>query len=169
MWMSTRERNSDQPESSQEEALATNRREPRIPDPTLRDYFDKNKHVTNHRGHVDECKLSEKMRTLTMNVHGCRPENNERLQTIRTSIEKDQIGISLFNKANAKWNTLNVNRVGKEMKKMDRGVQLMTADSKQWEVTKNNYLPGGLLNAIGSKCASVITVKKITIGKWEIG
>ena len=51
------------------------------------------------------------------------------------------------------------------MKKMDRGVQLLTADSKQWEVTKNNYLPGGLLNVIGSKCASVINAKKITIGR----
>ena len=41
----------------------------------------------------------------------------------------------------------------------------MIVDSKQWKVTKNNYLPGGLLNVIGSKCASVITAKKITIGK----
>ena len=36
------------------------------------------------------------------------------------------------------------------MKKMDRGVQLHTADSKQWKVTKNDCLPGGLLNVIGS-------------------
>ena len=75
--MSTRERNSDQPESSQEEALVTNRRESRILDPTLRDYFDKNKHEINHRGHIDECELSEKIRILTMNVRWRRPETKE--------------------------------------------------------------------------------------------
>ena len=100
--MSTRERNSDQPENSQEEALVTNRREPRIPDPILRDCFDKNKHETNHRGRVDECESSEKMRTLTMNAHGCRLENKERLQSIRISLEKNQIDIALFNEANTK-------------------------------------------------------------------
>ena len=66
----------------------------------------------------------------------------------------------MFNEANAKWNAINVNRVEKEMKNMDRGVQLHTTDSKQLKATKNDYSPGGLMNVIGSECASTISAKK---------
>ena len=100
--MSNRNRDSDQPESSINEVVEISMREPRISDLALADYFDANKHVINHRGHVDECKVSGKIRMLSMNVHGCRPENDERLQRIRTSIEKHQIDVALFNEASTK-------------------------------------------------------------------
>ena len=48
---------------------------------------------------------------------------------------------------------------------MDKGVQIQTADSKQWKTTKRSYLPGGLLNIINSKYNPIINEKKVTVGR----
>ena len=81
---------------------------------------------------------------MSMNAHGYIIDKNERLQLIRLSLEKHQIDIVLFNEANAKQNAINISRVEKRMKRMNRGVQTNTADSKQYKSSDKDCLLAGL-------------------------
>ena len=99
------------------------------------------------------------MRILALNMCGCRPEQVERIKELRASTEKHQIDMSLFNEANAKQNATNVERVEREMKKIRRGTKILALDSKKQNVTKRNYLLGGLLNTMQNKHTAIIDQK----------
>ena len=62
------------------------------------------------------------MRILSINIHRCVLEQNERLKAIKNPITKYNINISLFNETNTKWNTINVSRINRVMKSKDKGV-----------------------------------------------
>ena len=55
------------------------------------------------------------------------------------------------------------------MGKIGKGTKVITVDSKQWNMTENEYLPGGLINIISQKYTSIIDWSKIQIrrlGNW---
>ena len=60
---------------------------------------------------------------------------------------------------------MNISRIERVMRSNDKGAQILTADSKQWKTTNSSYLPGGLLNIIGSKYSPIINEKKVTVGR----
>ena len=64
-----------------------------------------------NEGYIDEVKLNNNMRILSMNIHGCRPEQYERLKSIRDALNTYQVDISLFNEANTKWNSINISKL----------------------------------------------------------
>ena len=39
---------------------------------------------------------------------------------------------------------------------MDREVQIISADSKEWATSPKDYLPGRLISVLGSKCSSIM-------------
>ena len=51
------------------------------------------------------------------------------------------------------------------MRKIGKGTKVITADSKQWNMTDNEYLPGGLINVISQRYTSIIESSKIQICK----
>ena len=146
--MSNDKGKSVKPEASKVDGNKVNSKDVRIPNPTIIDYCENDMNEMKHRGHADEHKVNKNMRTIAMNMHGCRPEQTERLKDIKGAMGKHQMDVALFNEANAKWNAMNVSRVEKVMKKMEKGIQTHTSDSKQWKATKNSYLPGGLLTLL---------------------
>ena len=55
------------------------------------------------------------------------------------------------------------------MRGIDREAAIFVADSKEWETTPSDYLPGGVMSVIFSKCSPLINKKKITkgqLGNW---
>ena len=104
------------------------------------------------------------MRMITLNVKGCRMNSTQRTRELRESIQKHQIDVALFTETNTKWNSRNVDKIEYEMEKIAKGTKCITADSKQWKMTKNENLPGGLMNVINQKYVSIIDQKKIEIG-----
>ena len=148
--------NNDQPE---------NRRDENVPMPLIREHFEDNGNEIKNKGHVDTTKTNENMRIITLNVKGCRMRNNNRIKEMRESIGKHQIDVALLNEANAKWTTRNVDKIEKETEKIGKGTKVITADSKQWSMTENECLPGGLINVISQKYASIIDSSKIKIGR----
>ena len=133
--------------------------------PLIRECFEDNGNVIKSKEHVDVMKATENMRIITLNVKGCRIKNNDRITEMRESIEKHQIDVALFNEANTKWTTRNVDKIEKEMRKIGKGTKVITADSKQWNMTENEHLPGGLTNMISQKHTSMIDRNKIQIGR----
>ena len=153
------------PESSQRDANEIENRNIRIPNPTITEYFNHNIYEIKNKGYIDEVKVQDNMRILSMNMHGCRPENYERLKEIKEALKKNQVDIALFNEANTKWNSYNISRIERVMRSMDKGVKIQVADSKQWKMTRRSYLPGGLVNIIGSKYTPVMDEKMVTVGR----
>ena len=136
------------------------RRDENVPMPLIRECFEDNGNVIKSKGHVDVMKTNENMRIITLNVKGCRIRNNDRIKEMRKSIGKHQIDVASLNEANTKWTTRNVDKIGKEMGKLGKGTKVMTVYSKQWNVTENKYLPGGLINTISQKHTLMIDTNK---------
>ena len=132
--MSRNNSSSNIPENSQDKVGNTQRREIRIQNPIIRDYFEENKYEIKYEikyeSYIDKIKLNGNMRIIAMNIHGYKIGNKERIEMMRISLEKYQIDIALFNETNTKWNTINVSRMENELKIIDRGVQIFIADSK---------------------------------------
>ena len=124
-------RRSTRLENSQDERRNIQRRELRLLNPIIRDYFEENKYVIENEGYIDEVKMNGNIRILAMNIYGCKLSNRVKLDMIKTSLEKYQIDIALFNETNTKWNTVNINRIERELKKMDKEVQIIMANSKE--------------------------------------
>ena len=129
--MSNNKGKSEKPEASKVDGNKVNSEDVIIPNPTIIDYCENDMNEMQHRGCVDEHKVNKNMRMIAMNMNGCRPEQTERLKDVKGAMEKYQIDVALFNEANTKWNTTNVSRVEKGMKKMKKGIQMHTSDSKQ--------------------------------------
>ena len=80
----------------------------------LRDYFNSNELNQNeikYAGNIDASKKSENVRILAMNVKGCDPKNNRKIEITQDAIKKYQIDIVLFNEANAKWNSIAIDKM----------------------------------------------------------
>ena len=55
------------------------------------------------------------------------------------------------------------------MKAIDRESAIFTADSAEWDVTPNDYLPGGICSIFFSKSSPLIESKKVVkgrLGNW---
>jgi len=153
------------PESSSTDAIEYKNQEHNVHNPTITEYFNRNIYEIRNKGYIDEVKIPSNLRILSMNIHGCRIEQQARLNDIKEAIKKYEIDISLFNEANTKWNSINISKIERIMRLIDKGVLIQTADSKQWKMTKKNYLPGGLLHIINSKYTPIINQKKVTVGR----
>ena len=51
------------------------------------------------------------------------------------------------------------------MKRISRGAQIITADSRQWNLTKNSYSPGGALTIMFERCRPFVDEKTMKIGR----
>ena len=51
------------------------------------------------------------------------------------------------------------------LKKIGREVKMITADSKEWNMTPKDHLPGGLMSAFYGKYRSLMQEDKTKIGK----
>jgi len=145
------------------------RREERLQSPSIRDYFIDNGKEIQNEGYIDEIKRIENMRIITLNIKGCRMKNQDRITEIRESMQKYQIDVALFSEPNTKWNTRNTDRIENEMRKLGKGTICVTSDSKQWNMTSNDYLPGGMANVITQRYGSRIDETMITkgrLGNW---
>ena len=53
----------------------------------------------------------------------------------------------------------------REMRKIDHEFKIIMSDSKEWNTTPSDYLPGGLMSVFFSKCSSLIQQKNAKIGR----
>ena len=141
----------------------------RIRNPTLNEYF-QNQDIMLQEGYIDETKLSSNIRILSLNPHGCKPSDTMKMNDLKTSITKYNIDVLLMNEVNTKWNTVNISKMERWMRGISRGAKMFTADSKEWNVTNNDYLPGGVMSMFFERCGSFIEKNKVKIGKlgnWD--
>ena len=136
----------------------------RLRNPSIREYFQKEEEIK-HDGYIDERKLRENIRILAFNPNGCNPNDRVKMNHLKKAIEKYQIDIVMMNETNTKWDTVNVSKMERNIKKISRGAQIIAADSKQWNLNNNSYLPGGVLMIIFERCKPFIDKKTIKLGK----
>ena len=134
----------------------------------IHNYFENNDESTN-RGAISLIKEPSKVRLLSINPHGCVPNNEVKMGMLKEALKRLQIDILLMNEVNTKWNTLNISRMERQMKEVDREHNIVVADSREWETTPGDYLPGGVMSVILSRCCPLINKKEITkgrLGNW---
>jgi len=122
-----------------------------------------------HQGYIDNVKMSENTRILSINPNGINPWDDIQNNMINQSFQQKQIDIALFNETNMKWTPTNLDKIEYEFKKNNREVKVIGCDSKKWDLTTNNYLPGGLLTVVQGKCRALLqdeTIHKSNLGNW---
>ena len=94
----------------------------------IHNYFENNDESTN-RGAISLIKEPSKVRLLSINPHGCVPNNEVKMGMLKEALKRLQIDILLMNEVNTKWNTLNISRMERQMKEVDREHNIVVADS----------------------------------------
>lgn len=137
--------------------------------PTIRNYFQTNDTSIQHQGYIDEIKSVENIRILTLNPKGINPWNNYKIESFLTSCDKYQIDIALMQETQVKWTPANVDKMTSRLQRLGREVLVVGADSNQWTITPNQYLPGGIMSAFLGKSRALIKEKEIhksSMGNW---
>jgi len=92
-----------------------NNRGIRLGNPSIRDYFQEEDEM-NNVGYIDERKLSENIRILSLNPNGCRPNDMVKMNHLKSAIQKYDLDILMLTETNTKWNTVNISRMERKMK-----------------------------------------------------
>jgi len=116
---------------------------------------------------IDSIKATGNVRILSINPHGCLPSNTTKINMLKDAIRNYQIDMLLMNETNTKWNMINISRMERNMRGIDREAAIFVADSKEWETTPSDYLPGGVMSVIFSKYSPLVNKKKIIKGWLE--
>ena len=133
----------------------------------INNYFE-NKEERNN-GAISLIKENKNVRVMSINPHGCMPNNRSKMEMLKEAIRRLQIDIILMNGVNTKWNTLNISRLERHVREIDRESNIVVADSGEWETTPGDYLPGGVMSVTLSKCCPLINkkeIKKGRLGNW---
>jgi hypothetical protein len=131
----------------------------------IRQYYDQQHNSFENKGAISDVKSPNNIRILSINPNGCSPNNQPKMVMMKEAIEKYQLDVILMNETNTKWNAVNVSRIEKKMRSIDRENCTFTADSQEWKMTNSDYLPGGVMSVFFSKCSPLIDRKKVKIGR----
>ena len=131
---------------------------------SMNNYVQRENEIRN-KGHINQIKSIECMRILSINARGLDPSNNEKIERFIASIEQYQIDLMLVNEVNVKWIPANVDKMENRMKRLGRETAMHVADSKSWQTSKKNHLPGGVLNIVRRKFKSMTQEESIAKGK----
>ena len=135
----------------------------------INNYFTPENNEVTSSGYLDSNKSNRNIRLLSINPHGCNPFNPIKMHMLKQAIQQFQLDVILMNEVNTKWTSINVSKIEQEISQIDRSPTIITADSHQWETTPKDYLPGGIMNIILSKCYPILNKSKITkgrLGNW---
>jgi len=152
--MNSAETNSDtQPENSRQEHQTE-----------ITQYIERDNQIK-HEGYIDEIKLSENTRILSLNPNGINPWDDIQSNMLTDALQRYQIDIAMLNETNIKWTPRNMDKIENILKQKNREVKVIGSDSTMWSLTDNNYLPGGLLTIIQGKCRSILKDDQTNINK----
>ena len=156
--MSANERNNNNPSLLIDRSTEQNVMTPRLLiTTTIRTYFQsEEQNINNNNGCVDAIKLDGIVRMLSLNPNGCKPCNELKSNMLSQVIKKLSIDIIMMQETNTKWTTRNISKIKYNVKTIDRESVIVTADSNEWEVSKSDYLSGGVCSIFFRKCSSFI-------------
>ena len=75
----------------------------------------------------------------------------------------------LMSEVNTKWTTQKKEKMRSKLAKLHQNIELISADSGDYDLTERDQLPGGIMNAFWGPIVSIIDKNKITVdklGKW---
>jgi len=143
---------------------------PRLTTPNIRDYFQNSDDIREvNVGYIDSVKSASNVRFLSLNPHGFRPFDQRKAIMMQQAIQHLSIDVVLLQETNTKWTSSNISKFERNMRAIDRESVIFTADSKEWDVTPTDYLPGGICSVFLSKCSPLIDSKRVVkgrLGNW---
>ena len=101
----------------------------RLSNPSIREYFQEEDEIKN-AGYIDERKMCRNIRILAINPNGYKLNNMVKMSHLMTAIKNYEIDVVMMNETNTKWDTVNISKMERRMKRVSRGAQIITADSK---------------------------------------
>ena len=131
-------------------------------------YMNQEDRSIKNRGYIDTYKSPWNTRILSINTCGFAPSNNEKIEMIKQKSQELGIDILMLNETNTKWNQINQDKIINKLRCLGREIKVNTADSGRWELTKNEWLPGGVLTSVRGSITSVVSEKvhKGKYGNW---
>ena len=113
-------------------------------------------------------KTIDNVRILVLNTRGCNPWNDYKGEMLIKACQELQVDIALLNETNVKWTPGNLDKMKQRFSSIEREVLVKDADSGQWDITRQAYLPGGVVTAILGKARALVKDKiiKSPLGNW---
>ena len=121
--------------------------------------------VTQYRGVLDENKIIENTRILSINPNGFNVDNNEKNNQMLHYYNQNSINIILMSETNGKWNSKMKKIMKYKMKGLGQELEIVFANSREHDKATKNYLPEGLLNFIRGGIVNLIDQSKTNIDK----
>ena len=120
-------------------------------------------------GTMPNSKQNTNIRVLSLNVKEFNTTNKEKLYHLITECQKREIDMALLNKMNTKWTSVIKSSMKYKLSSLDKNVEVLFADSDEHKMTKNNWLQGGLMNAIWSTLLQYFDRESVyndKLGRW---
>ena len=83
-----------------------------------------------------------------MNPNGLRVSDYDKVQTLITKCKARQIDRILLSEVNTKWTTSNKAKMLRKMKAIRRNMELIFADSSDYNAITSDWLPGRIINGL---------------------
>ena len=104
-----------------------------------------------------------------MNPNGLRVSEHDKVQTLITKCKARQIDRILLSEVNTKWMISNKVKMLRKMKAIRRNIELIFADSSDYNTTTSDWLPGRIMNELWGNWVIVFdkdTIKIDHLGRW---
>ena len=121
--------------------------------------------------YINNVKASSNIRILSLNPNSINPNNEEKINMLIQSCQNKKIDVLLLSKMNVKWTASNIEKMKIKLLTINKNAQISTADSKDHDLTENDWLLGGTITAFTGNIVSIfdstLTLKDL-LGKWII-
>jgi len=120
--------------------------------------------------YVNNNKLVESTRFLSLNPRGFGPDNEEKMEMMVEAAKKMEIDGILLSSPDRKWSTNMIDKIKRKFKKLNKEINVITSDSGQSPRTEKGYLPGGTANILMGRIVALRIQpfeKKDSIGRWS--
>lgn len=133
---------------------------------SMRMYIDQNDRTIKHKGYIDTIKAPFNTRILSINTCGFALSNDDKVEMMIEKCKELGIDVLLLNETNTKWSHRNQDKIKRRLKELGREINIKTADSGRWELTKKEWLPGGVMSAVRGSVASLVQDEEVYKGKY---
>lgn len=133
---------------------------------SMRMYIDQHDRTIKHKGYIDTIKAPFNTRILSINTCGFAPSNDDKVEMMIEKCKELRIDVLLLNETNTKWSHRNQDKIKRRLKELGREINIKTADSGRWELTKKEWLPGGVMSVVRGSVASLVQDEEVYKGKY---
>ena len=131
--------------------------------------INKRNHDLKNQWYVESIKQENVVRILALNPRGFGPKNKEKINMLKKAMVEWKIDVVLMSSTDRRWTEMKLDQMKKQMRSVNKNVEIIASDSREKTRNEDGYLPGGIMAIFIGKIAGMIAKehnKKDTFSRW---